>query len=223
MDITALELLFRDMYESLSELSLVLDNEYTALSEQNVENLQQAAIDKDRLSDKLDELEKNRYHILEHTSFNLDRISMQLFIQQNFPGHDHALLKLWDMIAELAKADSYFNCLDIIHYGSAIIDLGSKYLENRRMKLLRELNQLRPRVKRCRGAVNNFSNRNLIAAISRKLQSIQILRWDNLQRLSILSLRRTSRRLETSVETTIRSTLMKSGQRRLCLRVELHT
>lgn len=103
MDITALELLFRDMYESLSELSLVLDNEYTALSEQNLENLQQAAIDKDRLSEKLDELEKNRYHILENTSFNLDRISMQLFIQQNFPGDDHALLKLWDMIAELAK------------------------------------------------------------------------------------------------------------------------
>ena len=104
MDITALELLFRDIYESLSELSLVLDNEFTALKEQNVEGLRQATLDKDRLSDKLDELEKARCQILEHTSFNLDRISMQLYIQERFSDQGEALLTMWDMIAELAKA-----------------------------------------------------------------------------------------------------------------------
>lgn len=82
-------------------------------------------------------------------------------------------------IADLAKADSYFNCLDIIYYGSAIIEIGSRYLEHRRMKLLRVLSKLRPRVKRCIVAANNFSNRNLIAAMSRKLKNIQIKMDDN--------------------------------------------
>ncbi len=82
-------------------------------------------------------------------------------------------------IEELAKADSYFNSLDIIYCGSSIIDMGSRYLENRRMKLLRVLNKLRPRVKSCMVVVNNFSNRNLIAAMSRKLKNIQIKMDDN--------------------------------------------
>jgi tetratricopeptide (TPR) repeat protein len=86
---------------------------------------------------------------------------------------------LFSKIEELAKADSYFNCLDIIYYGSSIIDIGSRYLENRRMKLLRVLNKLRPRVKSCIVAANNFSNRHLIAAISRKLKHIQIKMDDN--------------------------------------------
>ena len=82
-------------------------------------------------------------------------------------------------IEELSKADSYFNCLDIIYCGSSIIDIGSRYLEDRRMKLLRALNTLRPRVKSCIVAVNNFSNRNLIVAISRKLKNVQIKMDDN--------------------------------------------
>ncbi len=86
---------------------------------------------------------------------------------------------LFSKMEELAKADSYFNYLDIIYYGSSIIDIGSRYLEDRRMKLLRVLNKLRPGVKSCIVAVNNFSNRNLIAAISRKLKNIQIKMDDN--------------------------------------------
>ena len=112
MDIMSLELLFRDIYESLSELSLVLDKEFDALKDQNVESLRQAAIDKDRLSDKLDELEKARFKILEHTSFNLDRISMQLYIQENFANQGEALLKMWDMIAELAKTCEKQNAIN---------------------------------------------------------------------------------------------------------------
>lgn len=86
---------------------------------------------------------------------------------------------LFSKMEELAKADSYFNCLDIIYYGSSIIDIGSRYLEDRRMKFLRVLNKLRPRVKSCIVAVNNFSNRNLIVATSRKLKNIQIKMDDN--------------------------------------------
>jgi len=82
-------------------------------------------------------------------------------------------------IEELSKADSYFNCLDIIYCGSSIIDIGSRYLEDRRMKLLRVLNTLRPRVNSCMVAVNNFSNRSLIVAISRKLKNVQIQIDDN--------------------------------------------
>ena len=86
---------------------------------------------------------------------------------------------LFSKIEELAEADSYFNCLDIIYYSSSIIDIGSRYLENRRMKLLRVLNTLRPRVKSCIVAVKNFSNRNLIVAISRELKNIQVKMDDN--------------------------------------------
>jgi len=98
-----LELLLRDLYESMSELAIVLDSEHTALASQDVEQLQQAALDKERLSDRVQQLEKNRTFMLQALGLSNDLAAMKQLIQQS-TGHDeNALFKLWNMVAELAQ------------------------------------------------------------------------------------------------------------------------
>lgn len=87
----------------------------------------------------------------------------------------------WLKIKELAKSDSYFNYLDIIHYGSSIINLWPHYLEDRRRNLLKVLNKLRSPIENYRVFINNFPHRNLIANVSRRLKIIRKkmdLHWD---------------------------------------------
>lgn len=87
----------------------------------------------------------------------------------------------WLKIKELARSDSYFNYLDIIHYGSAIINLWPNYLEDRRRNLLKVLNKLRSPMDNYRHFVNNFPNRSLIGNVSRRLTIIRKkmdLNWD---------------------------------------------
>nr|MBC8362968.1 hypothetical protein [Candidatus Desulfatibia profunda] len=80
---------------------------------------------------------------------------------------------LWSRIEELSKTDSYFSYMDIIHFGSSIINTGSRYLEERRKKLLKVLNELRPRIENCFMLIDNFHHRNLIANVSRTLNILQ--------------------------------------------------
>lgn len=98
-----LELLLREMYESMSELALVLDSEYEALVSQNTEQLQKAAVEKECLSDKIEQLESNRCAMLQAHGLDNDLAAMQQLIQQ-FTGYDEdALYKIWNMVAELAQ------------------------------------------------------------------------------------------------------------------------
>lgn len=98
-----LELLLREMYESMSELALVLDSEYEALVSQNAEQLQKAAVEKECLSDKIEQLESNRCAMLQALGLDNDLAAMQQLIQQ-FTGYDEdALYKIWNMVAELAQ------------------------------------------------------------------------------------------------------------------------
>ena len=98
-----LELLLRDLYESMSELSLVLDSEHEALAAEDTEQLQQAAANKEELSDKVEQLESHRCSMLNKRGLGKDLEAMRQLIQQS-SGHDEdALYKLWNMIAELAQ------------------------------------------------------------------------------------------------------------------------
>jgi len=87
----------------------------------------------------------------------------------------------WLKIEKLAKSDSYFNYLDIIHHGSSIINLWPNYLEDRRKNLLKVLNKLRSPIENYRVFINNFPHRNLIANVSRRLTIIRKkmdIHWD---------------------------------------------
>lgn len=98
-----LELLLRDMYESMSELSLVLDAEHAALGAQEVEPLMQAAIDKERLSEKIEQLEQQRITLLAEHGLGNDLAAMKQLLELTSGADENALYKLWNMIAELAQ------------------------------------------------------------------------------------------------------------------------
>ncbi|MDH5444959.1 MAG: flagellar protein FlgN [Gammaproteobacteria bacterium] len=98
-----LELLLRDLYESISELSVVLDAEYEALNAQDVELLQKAAMAKDGLSEKVDELEANRRALLDALGLDNDLTGMKLLIQDCSSQKEDELFKIWNMVSELAQ------------------------------------------------------------------------------------------------------------------------
>ncbi len=98
-----LELLLRDLYESMSELSVVLDAEHKALSAEDAESLQQAAVAKDRLSEKVEQLEVHRRSLLQALGLDNDLTGMQQLIKQNSINEEDELFKIWNMVAELAQ------------------------------------------------------------------------------------------------------------------------
>lgn len=106
-DKAGLELLLRDMYEALTELALILDNEYQALENTDVDKLQEAAITKERLSRKLEDLEKSRVTMLQRANFKLDKESMSRFIEKIADDSGNSMTQIWDMVEELAyKCDT---------------------------------------------------------------------------------------------------------------------
>lgn len=98
-----LELLLRDLYESMSELSLVLDKEHEALANDDVELLQQSAMQKDDLSDKVSQLDTQRKITLENKGLENDLAGMRTLIQQSSGKDENALYKLWNMVSQLAQ------------------------------------------------------------------------------------------------------------------------
>ena len=103
-----LELLLRDLYEAMSELSLVLDSEHQALATQDVEQLQQAAVNKDLLSDRIEQLDN-----LHAGNFgDKDLAAMQQLINGSSARAGDELYKLWNMVAELAQECTVKNKLN---------------------------------------------------------------------------------------------------------------
>jgi len=107
-----LELLLREMYEVMSELSLVLDTEYDALKNYDVDNLQIAASQKEELSEKIKQLELSRTDILNSHQLGNDLAAMQNLILQFSDTENSQLYKIWNMISELAIECSEKNMLN---------------------------------------------------------------------------------------------------------------
>lgn len=98
-----LELLLRDLYESLSELSLVLDKEHEALSRNDVDFLMNASVEKQELGEKVSRLDNHRKSILDEKGLENSLSGMKVLIQES-SGHDeNALFKLWNMVSELTQ------------------------------------------------------------------------------------------------------------------------
>ncbi len=107
-----LELLLRDLYEAMSELSLVLDSEHKALESEDVEQLQQAAVNKDQLSDRIEQLETNRVAMLQKLGLGKDLAAMKQLINGSSSRAGDELYKLWNMVAELARECTVKNKLN---------------------------------------------------------------------------------------------------------------
>lgn len=83
-------------------------------------------------------------------------------------------------IGELSKVDSYFSHLDIIHYGSSVVGMGRRSLEERKKKLARIRKEQTERHARCSRYVSGFPYRFLIGSFAQALALMQPrldLRW----------------------------------------------
>ena len=98
-----IELLLREMYEAMSELSLVLDSEYDALSVQDVDKLQGAAVQKEILSSKIQLLENTRTDLLTENGLKNNLDSMKTLFSQTSDDNNSSLFKMWNMISELTE------------------------------------------------------------------------------------------------------------------------
>lgn len=98
-----LELLLREMYEAMSELSLVLDFEYDALSTQDADKLQDAAVKKDALSSKIQILENTRAELLTEYELKNNLDSMKILFAKYADSENSHLFKIWNMISELTE------------------------------------------------------------------------------------------------------------------------
>ena len=103
LDKATTELLFRDMYEALAELSIVLDKEYQALAEQDFEKIQQAIVDKEQLSVKIEALEQNRTELQQENGYQPNAQATHQFLTDISENGDDNLLTLWEMITDLAE------------------------------------------------------------------------------------------------------------------------
>jgi len=80
---------------------------------------------------------------------------------------------LWLKIEELIRSDSYFGYLDIIQYCEYIMNIGSRYIEERRTKLLKIFGELKHRIDKYLIFVSNFPYRSLISIVNQELKFIQ--------------------------------------------------
>jgi class 3 adenylate cyclase/tetratricopeptide (TPR) repeat protein len=76
-------------------------------------------------------------------------------------------------IVELSKVDSYFSQHDILHYGTNVVGMGRRSLEERKKKIGRILKELEARHARCIRYVNGFPYRFLVGSFAQALSVIQ--------------------------------------------------
>ena len=76
-------------------------------------------------------------------------------------------------IRELEKVDSYYSYLDVIHYGSMIINKGRSCLEEKKRKLTRILTALDGRAKKCDRFIQAFKYDYLVNQVSQQMKTIQ--------------------------------------------------
>jgi anion-transporting ArsA/GET3 family ATPase len=69
--------------------------------------------------------------------------------------------------------DSYLGYLDIIQFSNLIINLGSRYIEERRKTLLKMFDEVKNRIDKCFTFVSNFPYQSLIIPVKNQLEVIQ--------------------------------------------------
>ncbi len=75
-------------------------------------------------------------------------------------------------IVELSKVDSYFSQHDILHYGTNLVGMGRRSLEERKKKIGKVLKELGERHARCTRYVNSFPYRFLVGSFAGVLNAM---------------------------------------------------
>ncbi len=107
-----LESLLRDMYESLTHLSLTLEDEYQALAATNVDVLQKSHVTKLHLTELVEMLEQKRTQLLVGAKLPVTDMGMLALLNLHTRRPDNHLFSLWDMIKDLSRQCSDQNTLN---------------------------------------------------------------------------------------------------------------
>lgn len=87
----------------LLQLSGILEREQTALTQDDLTDLEALARDKEKLSEKIDELEHQRYSLYQHLNINADFNSVQTYLNGISAKLLPRLSRQWDQINELGS------------------------------------------------------------------------------------------------------------------------
>ncbi len=103
MAIANLPLLLRDIAEHLTQLSQILENEYTSLSDNDLERIIQAANDKNRLFELIEDLEKERHTVLLAAGLDFDSSGIMAYLQRSPSQANNETASLWQQIETLTR------------------------------------------------------------------------------------------------------------------------
>lgn len=103
MAIADLPLLLRDIAEHLTQLGQTLENEYTALAENDLDRIVQAAHDKNRLFEFLEDLEKERHALLLSAGLDFDSSGIMAYLQRDTSQTKHEAAAIWQQIGALTQ------------------------------------------------------------------------------------------------------------------------
>lgn len=126
----------------------------------------------------LEETRSDAFRIVEKAKEELADLKRWLGNDEEETRDAEALLT---KIEGLSKVDSYFSNLDILHYGTSLVGIGHKTLEERKKKIGRILRELSERHERSSKYVRNFPYRFLVTSLSQDLGDMQALiarKWD---------------------------------------------
>ena len=95
---------FKDIASHLAALKEVLDTEYQALSQNDLHAMEQTARDKTRLTQLLDDLEKERVALLRGAGLDLDRSGVMAFLSRHYQPGPNPIAEIWQEIEQLSRA-----------------------------------------------------------------------------------------------------------------------
>jgi len=96
-----LPLLLQDIAEHLAQLDRTLENEHTALIENDLNNIVQAANDKIYLFEILEDLEKERHALLLAAGLDFDSNGIMAYLQRNTSQARNESAAIWQQIEDL--------------------------------------------------------------------------------------------------------------------------
>lgn len=103
MAITELSLILQDISEYLTQLTATLESEHIALIGNDLDTIIQAASDKNRLFELLENLEKERHTLLLAAGLDLDSNGIMAYLQRDTSRTRDQSVAIWRQIGTLTQ------------------------------------------------------------------------------------------------------------------------
>ncbi len=101
MAIAELSLILRDISDHLVQLAATLESEYNALADNDLDTIIQAANDKNRLFEFLEDLEKERHALLLAAGLDFDSNGIMAYLQRGTSQIKNETAAIWQQIETL--------------------------------------------------------------------------------------------------------------------------